>query len=503
MPRWLGSGSLVRGRLRRKRSYASGFFGRGAASVAIREPPRSGYRPLRRRCEICSRRPMRSFAARARGVPPDHAVRLGVDHLQGDAELVALGLVMARQHAGDPQLAPRGLGIDVAFGVFLRRRERPDGERRNVGEGRGDFVRQSRAQIVGLGVAREVSKGQHGEGGQAAGSSRRAGRRVIQTARPAATATRAPASRIQRGARRGPRRGAGGGGAAAVFPLRAEFRVALQALQVRLQLGRALVAQVPVLFEGRVDDALELRRKLRVELDRGDRRAVENRVEDDGRRARPRRLAARRHLVEHGAEGEEVGAGVERLAARLLGRHVRHGADGRAGARQVLSAIAVGSAVLPGTRRSDARRVLGEAEVEDLGLAALRDEDVRRLDVAVHDAARVRGLEGIGDLRRRDRAASRACSGPAAEPVPQRLALEQLHGDERLALVLADVVDRADVGVLERGGRAGLALQPLERLRVPAQLLRQELQRHAAAELQVLRLVDDAHAAAAELREDR
>ena len=71
-----------------------------------------------------------------------------------------------------------------------------------------------------------------------------------------------------------------------------------------------------------------------------------------------------------------------------------------------------------------------------------------------------------------------------------------------LPVVLVDVVDRADVGVLERGGRAGLALEPLERLRVARQLLGQELQRDAAAELQVLGLVDDAHAAAAELRED-
>ncbi len=91
---------------------------------------------------------------------------------------------------------------------------------------------------------------------------------------------------------------------------------------------------------------------------------------------------------------------------------------------------------------------------------------------------------------------------PRPETVPQRLALEQFHRDEGLALVLVDVVDRADVGVLERGGGPRLAPQPLECLRVPAELLRQELQRHAAAELQILGFVDDTHAAAAELPED-
>ena len=98
------------------------------------------------------------------------------------------------------------------------------------------------------------------------------------------------------------------------------------------------------------------------------------------------------------------------------------------------------------------------------------DEDVRGLDVAVHDAAGVGGLEGIGDLRAEiEQRLELERARP--EPVPQRLALEQLHRDEGLALVLVDVVDRADVGVLERGGRAGFALQPLERLGVARQLL--------------------------------
>jgi hypothetical protein len=52
----------------------------------------------------------------------------------------------------------------------------------------------------------------------------------------------------------------------------------------------------------------------------------------------------------------------------------------------------------------------------------------------------------------------------AAQQLPQRLPLEQLHHDVRAAEVVADVVDRADVGVVERGGDARLALEPLERL---------------------------------------
>jgi hypothetical protein len=59
---------------------------------------------------------------------------------------------------------------------------------------------------------------------------------------------------------------------------------------------------------------------------------------------------------------------------------------------------------VPSTRPSAVRPVLVErardAEVGDLGRALLVDEDVLRLDVAVHDAAGVRGAERAGDLDR-------------------------------------------------------------------------------------------------------
>ena len=56
--------------------------------------------------------------------------------------------------------------------------------------------------------------------------------------------------------------------------------------------------------------------------------------------------------------------------------------------------------------------------------------------------------------------------------------------------------------MLERGGGAGLPLKALERLRIPGELFRKELERNVAAELQVLGFVHHAHAAAAHFRED-
>jgi hypothetical protein len=136
---------------------------------------------------------------------------------------------------------------------------------------------------------------------------------------------------------------------------------------------------------------------------------------------------------------------------------------------------------------------LGEPEVQDLRVAPRRDEDVRRLDVPVDEAAGMRRIEGVGDLGRpgdelvrRDR--------PAVDPLLERGSFEKLHHDERPTLVIADVEDAADVRVAERGGGAGLTLLQV--------LLGQELERDLASEPCVLGLVHDAHASAAQPAED-
>src|SRR5439155_368418 len=89
-----------------------------------------------------------------------------------------------------------------------------------------------------------------------------------------------------------------------------------------------------------------------------------------------------------------------------------------------------------------------------------------------------------------------------ARVVLERLALEALHDDVVLALVLTDVVDGADARVVERGGGAGLPLEALHRVRILRHLERKELERDTAAQAQVLGLVNDAHAAPAQLLED-
>ena len=88
------------------------------------------------------------------------------------------------------------------------------------------------------------------------------------------------------------------------------------------------------------------------------------------------------------------------------------------------------------------------------------------------------------------------------DTVLERHPVQKLHGDERLPVLLADVVDRADVGMAESRRRTHLAAKPFQSLRVMRHLSGQELQSHEAAEASVFGLVHDTHPPAAQLLND-
>src|SRR5436309_722036 len=147
------------------------------------------------------------------------------------------------------------------------------------------------------------------------------------------------------------------------------------------------------------------------------------------------------------------------------------------------------------------RSELGQPKVENLGLAALRDEDIGGLDIAVNDSFRVRSVQRVrnlnGEVEERLGFERLPCG-----PVLERLALQQLHGDKRLAFVLIDVVDGADVRMVERGSSLRLSPEAFQGLMILRQGFWQELQCDEAMELGVFGLVDHAHAAATELLKD-
>ena len=142
-----------------------------------------------------------------------------------------------------------------------------------------------------------------------------------------------------------------------------------------------------------------------------------------------------------------------------------------------------------------------DAEIRELDLALLAEEHVRRLDVAVHDACRVRDRE-----RRRHRrgeladildAQLRLAFGAGREG----LAAHELHDDE--AALRIDVVDLHDAGVAELRGGARLAQVPGPDVGFGAVLAREGLDRVVARPHPIVRLDDRPHPALAELLHDR
>ncbi len=136
-------------------------------------------------------------------------------------------------------------------------------------------------------------------------------------------------------------------------------------------------------------------------------------------------------------------------------------------------------------------------------MAALGDEDICRLDVAVNNAFDVGGVERIGDLdgQLQQRV---GLERARADGVLESEAVEKFHGDEGLRLVflgqvLVNFVNGADVGMVQSRGGLGLTLKAGEGLRIFSDSIGQEFQSHKAVQLEVFRFVDHAHAPAAEL----
>jgi hypothetical protein len=114
----------------------------------------------------------------------------------------------------------------------------------------------------------------------------------------------------------------------------------------------------------------------------------------------------------------------------------------------------------------------------------------------VDDAGRVGGRQRPGRLA--DQPGHLGHAGPAAGEFLQGDPLNEFQDQEGAALVLAEGMDGADVGVVQRRGRPRLAQEESQPVGVPGVLRRQELQGDVPAQARLTGLVDDAHAAAAQ-----
>jgi len=213
-------------------------------------------------------------------------------------------------------------------------------------------------------------------------------------------------------------------------------------------------------------------------------------------RARPepgeRRLADE-HLVRRDAEGVDVGAMIDLGIGRgLLGCHVQRRAERRAG-------VGEGRASSVSTALGAAQR-LGDAEIGNRGGAA-GEQNVVRLDVAVHDAALVRIGECARDVLH-DRHRLRHGEATVREQsCAERLAVDVWHDEIRQPVGDAGAQHAHDVGMLQTGRQQDLAAEPIDR-DGGGHVLRKHLDGYAALQRVVERDEDARHAATLELTLD-
>ena len=217
--------------------------------------------------------------------------------------------------------------------------------------------------------------------------------------------------------------------------------------------------------------------------------------------AQPRQIERRaRCAIEHRRRGARL-----LVAEDVLGRAAERGLPGE----RLVEHHANGVPVAPWRRgaprqhlRGDVGRRTGddggarivrrihEAEVEEHHAPVAPDEDVRRLDVTVHEAGAVQAPEGLGQPLQRA-AQARDIGAPCIEPGR----LEALHGEVPAVAVAVQVVEVHEARVGEAGELAELALEAEQRLGARAP---QQLQGDPRAARSIERLVDHAEAPLAE-----
>ena len=77
-----------------------------------------------------------------------------------------------------------------------------------------------------------------------------------------------------------------------------------------------------------------------------------------------------------------------------------------------------------------------------------------------------------------------------SQPIRQCFPSEEFHHQIRGARLFAHVIQRADVGMCQRGDDLGFAVEALAELRIGGQGLGQDLDRDRAVEPRVARFVD-------------
>ena len=218
-------------------------------------------------------------------------------------------------------------------------------------------------------------------------------------------------------------------------------------------------------------------------------RRLRGRLNDDLLRVLPLVHQPAGEKREHrGAHRPEVRPSVDllRLCERLLGRHVRRRPHHHAGGGRVV----VGARSLAHAR---------DSEVEHLERPVPKDEQVGRLDVAMHDALRVRGCEDVEQLLGDgEDGRERQLSSELLLQCVDANAVEQLHDEEGRAVLRHVIVEHRDrAGMVDLVADVPFTQEALAKVFLEGQLRVKHLHREAF-QVAMRRGVDHRHSAVPE-----
>ncbi len=190
------------------------------------------------------------------------------------------------------------------------------------------------------------------------------------------------------------------------------------------------------------------------------------------------------HFIQHRAERVDVCALINGATAQLLGRHVLRCSDGQTGGSQCAYRGAL----------TEDFQLASDAEVGQHRSPLRVYEHVLWLDVAMHQALVVRGVQSGRYLHRQPRRLRGTNDPFAVDAVAQRL-LEYRHDDVEQSALFAETEKRHNIRMVEGCHPTSLVAKPGHVSSILCEMPGQHLDRDLAGEPWIQSTVDLGHAA--------
>ena len=206
-------------------------------------------------------------------------------------------------------------------------------------------------------------------------------------------------------------------------------------------------------------------------------------------------LDHRRYLAGERRVTRETGVGDTRQGV-LIGPTVE-----RVTTQMLRSGVGRRTEKVPTTGTVSGRSPPGQPEISKVDVFPRRlltgHQHVRGLHVQMDETTFVQRVQRIGDLLEQPHR-TLWVHRLTTDPARQIRTVDKPHRDVQHSVEFAEVVDRHDVGVIDRRGVASLVDEPLAKLRIRPEVLADDLQRHLAAEPHIRGAVHHTHTALAE-----